>query len=182
LTLHARAALTLLVCCIAGCGRTEARHRDQVHNCSAISLDGPGIARCLVAQYRWKVTDAALAGQARQKELDSIATHQRDSVWQVGAAKHRDQLSRCAAAGSDVESCLADTYGWDRNRATVAGDSVWGQRGAQHQQQVKDCQRRSKSSNIASCLMLSFQWDTKHALAAGDSVARARIREQNRPR
>jgi hypothetical protein len=168
----------LLVLAAAGCGKTEAKRRSQVHNCSAISLDAGGIARCLVAQYRWNEHEAALVAQARQKELDSIAAHQRDSLWRLSEVKHRDQLGKCATGGGDVTRCLADTYGWEPTRAAAAGDSIWGERGARHQQEIKDCQRRSKAANIASCLMLSFQWDTRHALAANDSVARARIKEQ----
>ena len=39
---------------LAGCGKSAERQREEVVNCSAISLDSAGIARCLVAQYRWK--------------------------------------------------------------------------------------------------------------------------------
>ncbi len=109
-------ALALSSLVLASC-KTEARKRAEIRNCSAISFDAPGIARCLVAQYRWKQSAAAVAGQARQHELDSIATVQRDSLWRIDAARHREELSRCAAAGGDVSRCLQENFAWDPDRA-----------------------------------------------------------------
>jgi len=170
-------ALALSSLVLASC-KTEARKRAEIRNCSAISFDAPGIARCLVAQYRWKQSAAAAAGQARQHELDSIATVQRDSLWRIDAARHREELSRCAAAGGDVSRCLQENFAWDPDRAGATFDSVWRAEGTKHHTQFQACARQ-RASSIGSCLMLYYKWDPKHALALDDSIARAKIRALN---
>src|SRR5256885_14901276 len=97
--------LALCGLAVASC-KSEGKKREEIRNCSAISFDAPGIARCLVAQYRWKQSAAAAAGQARQHELDSIATVQRDSLWRIDAARHPEGLQRRGAAGGAAAGCL----------------------------------------------------------------------------
>jgi len=169
--------LALCGLAVASC-KSEGKKREEVRNCSAISLDAPGIARCLVAQYRWKEREAGPAARVRQRELDSIGTFQRDSAWRLDAARHRQELSRCAAAGGDVARCLQENFGWDPERAGGTSDSVWHAEATRHRSEVQACERQRKSS-VGSCLMLYYKWDPRHALALDDSIARAKIRAQN---
>src|ERR1700752_2487068 len=117
--------VTLLGFAVAPCGKSPARKRQEVKNCSAISFDSSGIAACLVAQFRWDPADAKIAGIARQHEVDSIAAFQRDSVSRVDDAKHRQELTLCVERGGDIARCLEDNYGWDDRRASATFDSVW---------------------------------------------------------
>jgi hypothetical protein len=165
-------ALAGLACSSAG------RKRSQVVNCSAISLDATGIARCLVAQYRWKEDAARAAGIARQAELDSIARFQRDSAWSADGKRHHDEATKCAAARGDIGRCLTETYGWDDEHATAAFDSVWRSESARHAREVRECQRKG-TERVGSCLMLWHGWDPRHALAVDDSMERAKIRAMN---
>jgi hypothetical protein len=163
----------ILLAAMAACS-SAGKKRSQVVNCSAISLDAPGIARCLVAQYRWSEDAARTAGVARQAELDSIARFQRDSLWSAQGKRHHDEARMCADARGDIARCLVETYGWDDEHAAAAFDSVWRIDGAKHAKEVRECQR--KGGAVASCLMLFHKWDPKHALAVDDSIARAKIK------
>ena len=165
----------LLGLAVVSCGKSATRLRQEVKDCSAISLDAPGISTCLVAQFKWKEPKAAAAGVARQHELDSIALFQRDSLWHVNAKAHRQHLASCAAAGGDVSRCLEDTYGWDGPHALASADSLWRQDAAAHRTQIQRCERQKKSS-VGSCLILYYKWDTKRAFALDDSIARAKIK------
>jgi len=167
------ACLGLAVACTS-----EEKKHEQVRNCGAISLDAPGIARCLVAQYRWKEDAARTAGIERQRELDSLARWQRDSAWSAGGSRHHQEVSQCAAARGDIGRCLTETYGWDDEHAAAAFDSVWRTNSAQHAKDIRDCQRKSKA-NVGSCLMLYYKWEPKRALAVDDSIARAKMRALN---
>jgi hypothetical protein len=170
----------LAFCCLAAlsCGRSEATKREEIRNCSAISLDAPGISRCLVAQYRWKEGEATVAGAARQRELDSVATFQRDSAWRVDAPRHREEFAKCRSAGGDVARCLEGTYGWDPERAAANADSVWRREASKHRSELQACERQRKSS-VGSCLMLYYKWDPQRALGVDDSIARAKVAAQN---
>ncbi len=163
---------------LAGCGKSAAKQREEVVNCSAISLDAAGIARCLVAQYRWKEAAAGVAGRTRQRELDSIATFQRDSVWRIEGARHRQELTKCEGAGGDLARCHQDNFAWDPDRAAATFDSVWRADAPGHKSQIQGCERQRKSS-VGSCLMLYYKWDPRHALALDDSITRAKMRAQN---
>jgi len=161
---------------VAGaCGKSEAKKGEEIKNCSAISLDAPGISTCLIVQYRWDSATALVAARARQHELDSIATFQRDSLWTIDAAKHRTDLSACVKDGGDIGRCLQDNHGWDPDHASAAFDSVWHHDAAKHRDAVRACQRQRKS-NVSSCLVLYYKWDSKHALALGDSLERERMK------
>jgi hypothetical protein len=178
-----RITITLVLIALAAtsCGKSEARKRQEVKDCGAISLDAPGISRCLVAQFRWDSATAQRAGVARQRELDSIAAFQRDSAWALDAKRHHQELAQCAARGGDVARCLGDNYGWDDRRAAATFDSLWQRDAAKHRDAVRFCERQKRKANMASCLMLQYQWDSKHALALQDSIERAKIRAlQNR--
>jgi hypothetical protein len=172
-------ALLAIAGCLAACGPSAATRRQQVKNCSAISLDADGIARCLVAQYRWKEQTAQDAGRRRQHELDSLAAWRQDSAWQVDAKRHREELRQCAEQRGDLARCLEDSYAWDEARATAAFDSVWRDAAAQHRREIRACQGR-RQERLGSCLVLYYKWDWKHALAIDDSIARAKIRALNR--
>lgn len=168
--------LVLFILLAAAACSSAGKKRTQVTNCSAISLDAPGIARCLVAQYRWKEDAARTAGIARQAELDSIARFQRDSIWSADGKRHHDEAKKCADARGDIGRCLTETYGWDDQHAQAAFDSVWQHDGAQHAKEVRECQRGGGKERIGSCLMLYHKWDPRHALAVDDSIERARIK------
>ncbi|HUL48566.1 MAG TPA: hypothetical protein VLT79_00985 [Gemmatimonadales bacterium] len=167
---------TSLVC---ACGKSEAKRRAEIESCSAITLDAAGISNCLIAQYRWKPDAAGAAAKTRQHELDSVAAHQRDSLWTVTSAQHRRDLSSCLSRAGDVSRCLTDNYAWEPARATAAFDSVWHLDGRKHQQEVAAC-RKQGNANPSNCLMLYYKWDPKHAIAVNDSLERARIRAMNR--
>ena len=173
-----RTATLLALAALAGACTSASTKRTQVVNCSAISLDAPGIARCLVAQYRWKEDPARTAGIARQAELDSIARFQRDSTWGTQGRRHHDEATKCAEARGDIARCLTETYGWDDAHATAVFDSVWRGWSAQHTREIRECQRKG-TERVGSCLMLYHKWDPKHALAVDDSIERAKIRALN---
>jgi hypothetical protein len=172
------AALALFSFAAVSCGKSEGRLRREVKDCSAITFDAPGISACLVAQFRWAPAKAAVAGVARQRELDSIAKFQRDSTWRVQGKAHRTELATCAAGGGDVAACLENTHGWDEQRAVASADSLWGYEVPKHRTQIQKCQRQRKSS-VGSCLMLYYKWDSRRALALDDSLARAKMRALN---
>ncbi len=167
--------VALLGLAALSCGKSASRLRQEVKDCSAISLDARGISACLVAQFRWKEPKAAAAGVARQRELDSIAVFQRDSLWHLDAKVHRQQLANCGAVGGDVVRCLANNYGWDDAHAVAGADSLWRQDASKHRTQVQRCQHQ-KQSSVASCLILYHKWDTKRAFALEDSITRAKIK------
>lgn len=168
-------AVALLGLAAVSCGKSAARLRQEVKDCSAISLDAAGISACLVAQFRWKEPKAAAAGVARQHELDSIAKFQADSLWQADAKAHRKELTACGAAGGEVARCLENNYGWDGQRAVATVDSLWRQDAATHRTQIQRCQRQKKSS-VGSCLILYYKWDSKRAFALDDSLTRAKMK------
>jgi len=167
--------IACLLLALATACSSAGKKRSQVTNCSAISLDAPGIARCLVAQYRWKEDAARAAGVARQAELDSISRFQRDSAWSADGKRHHDEMKKCADARGDIARCLTETYGWDDEHAAAAFDSVWRSDGGQHAKEVRACQRKGQGP-VGSCLMLYHKWDPKHALAVDDSIERAKIK------
>jgi hypothetical protein len=172
------ASLTLLSLAAVSCAKSEAKLRREVQNCSAITLDAPGISRCLVAQFKWAPAKATEAAVARQRELDSIAAFQKDSMWQVDAKAHRQELAGCATGGGDLARCLENAHGWDAQRAGATADSLWRREAPTHRSQIQTCQRQRKSS-VGSCLMLYYKWDPRRALALDDSMERAKIKAFN---
>jgi hypothetical protein len=168
------APVTLLVL-LTGCAKPEATKREEIRNCSAISLDAPGISACLIAQYHWREADAQTAGRVEEHALDSIAGFERDSAWHADASKHREELGSCARGGGDVERCLEDNDGWAPERAAAAFDSLWRTETPGHRDEIRRCEAQRKT-NVGSCLILYYKWDPKHALAVSDSLERAKMR------
>ena len=172
--------VALLGLAAAGCSKSEAKLRQETKDCSAISLDAPGISACLVARFKWDPAKATAAGTARQHELDSIAAFQKDSIWRMDEKAHRKELADCAAGGGDLARCLENTHGWDEQRAVTIADSLWRRDTPKHRSEVQNCQRQRKSS-LGSCLMLYYKWDSKRALALDDSIARAKAKAWKNP-
>src|SRR5881397_929586 len=118
--------LVVLACVVtvAGCSKKRTR-RSEVVECSSISLDSKGTTLCLVQLYKWKLPDAQKAAEARAHELDSLKTWQEDSVWNLGAAKHKRDFQACMAKRDfNLSSCLTLYYKWDSERALATADSV----------------------------------------------------------
>lgn len=164
---------------LAACGKSQKTKLTEVQNCSAITLDAAGISRCLAEQYSWNGSEAAATAKTRQRELDSVAAWEHDSLWKLDEAKHRTQLATCASQNGDVGRCLTDQYGWDSPHAAAAFDSVWRRQAPRHMEEIGACQRRIKE-RLGSCLMLYYKWDPKHALALDDSIARAQFNTPSR--
>src|SRR6266576_2305722 len=101
LTFIALSSLALL----SACTKKHTR-RGEVVECSSISLDSKGTTQCLVALYKWRLGDAQKAAEARAHELDSLKTWQDDSVWRLGATKHRRDLQSCATSDDQLKNCL----------------------------------------------------------------------------
>jgi hypothetical protein len=173
-------ALSALVALAAACAKPEATKREEIRNCSAISLDAANISACLVAQYHWREADAQVAGHAQEHTLDSVAAFERDSAWHADAAKHREELASCNRSGGDIDRCLEDNYGWTPERASATFDSIWHIATPKHREEIRRCEAQRKS-NVGSCLMLYYKWDPKHALALNDSLERAKMRAPVRP-
>lgn len=167
--------VALLGLAAVSCGKSEAKLHQEIKSCSAISLDAPGISKCLVAQFKWDSLKATAAGVTRQRELDSIAAFQKDSIWKADEKAHRKELADCASGGGDLARCLENTHGWDEQRAVTIADSLWRREAPKHRSQIQNCQRQRKSS-VGSCLILYYKWDSKRALALDDSIERAKAK------
>src|SRR2546422_11490964 len=98
--------LLILAClvAVAGCSKKHTR-RAEVVECSSISLDSKGTTLCLVQLYKWKLPDAQRAAEARTHELDSLKTWQEDSLWNLGAAKHKRDFQNCQRASEQLNNC-----------------------------------------------------------------------------
>src|SRR5207245_228759 len=110
-------ALVTLAC------KSEAKKLVEVRACSAITMDAPGAANCLVLQYKWKKKEALAYAQRFQFEQDSIAQFKADSGWRADAVRHAKEVRQCAADPSgDMTGCLLG-FGWaePRARATEGG-------------------------------------------------------------
>src|ERR1051325_9899744 len=119
-------ATSLLVALMgaAACGKKHDQ-RNEVVECSSISLDAKGTTQCLVTLYHWKVADATKAANARVAELDSLKGWRDNSLWSLDAAKHRRDLQTCMAKRDfNLSSCLTLYYKWDSDRALATADSV----------------------------------------------------------
>jgi hypothetical protein len=164
-------ALAALVA-LASCSKKSTR-RDQIVECSGISLDAKGTVQCLVGLYHWKLADAQKAADARARELDSIKTWQEDSVWAIDAAKHKRDLQKCGQTDDQLKSCLL-VSGWPLKRVNAARDSIWNSHLAQRKKELQTCMAK-RDFNLSSCLTLYYKWDPDRALATADSVTRARL-------
>ena len=164
-------AVALLVT-LGACSKKNTR-RDQIVECSSISLDAKGTTQCLVQLYRWKVDEATNAAQARARELDSLKTWQADSVWALSADKHRRDLQKCTGGTEPLKDCLL-IAGWPLSRVRAATDSVWSAELPRHRRELQTCMAK-RDFNLSSCLTLYYKWDSDRALATADSVTRARL-------
>ena len=164
-------ALALLLP-LAACGKRRDQ-RAEVVECSSISLDAKGTTQCLIQLYHWEPGRALRTATARHRELDSLKTHQEDSVWNLGATPHRTQLAACRRGADPLDRCLL-VAGWPLSRVNTTADSLWEAEAAQHRYELHNCQRR-KDVNLASCLTLYYKWDSDRALRIADSVTRERL-------
>jgi hypothetical protein len=165
------AAAALLVT-LSACSKKSTR-RDQIVECSSISLDAKGTTQCLVQLYRWKVNEATSAAQARARELDSLKTWHEDSIWGLGVDKHRRDLHNCTRGTEPLKDCLL-VAGWPLSRVRAATDSVWNAELPKHRRELQTCMAK-RDFNLSSCLTLYYKWDSDRALATADSVTRARL-------
>lgn len=157
---------------LSACSKKRTR-RQEVVECSSISLDAKGTVQCLVSLYKWKLGDAQKAADTRARELDSLKTWQEDSVWGLGAAKHRRDLQNCAKSDDQLKNCLL-VSGWPLRRVIAAQDSVWNAEMPKHRRELQTCMGK-RDFNLSSCLTLYYKWDPDRALATADSVTRARL-------
>ena len=157
---------------VAGCSKKRTR-RSEVVECSSISLDSKGTTLCLVQLYKWKLPDAQKAAQARAHELDSLKTWQEDSVWNLGAAKHKRDFQDCRRGSEQLNNCLL-VAGWPLRRVRATTDSMWKAEMPAHRRELQACMAK-RDFNLSSCLTLYYKWDSERALATADSVTRARL-------
>src|SRR2546422_1453722 len=162
----------VVVAVLAACSKRPGR-RAQVVECSSISLDAKGTTQCLVGLYRWNVADAQKTATDRAHELDTLRTHQEDSVWALGSAKHKRDLQSCQHGDDQLRSCLL-VAGWPLRRVTATQDSVWNAELPTHRHELQTCVAK-RDFNLSSCLTLYYKWDSDRALATADSVTRARL-------
>jgi hypothetical protein len=157
---------------LVACGK-KPNKRDQVVECSSISMDAKGTTLCLVQLYRWEVAEATRAAADRARELDSIKTAREDSVWNLDAAKHKQDFQTCRRGTEQLSNCLL-IAGWPLSRVRATSDSLWNAELPKHRRELQQCMSR-RDVNLSSCLTLYHKWDSERALATADSVARARL-------
>jgi len=169
---HLVALLVLGTLIAAACGKRR-NMRNEVVECSSISLDAKGTTQCLVQLYRWKVADAQKAATARMHELDSLKASREDSVWQLDAARHNRDFQNCRKTPDQVTNCLL-VAGWPLSRVRTTAESLWTADLPEHRRELQACMRK-RDMNLSSCLTLYYKWDSERALLTADSVARARL-------
>jgi len=157
---------------LAACGKKRTR-RNEIVECSSISLDAKGTTQCLVQLYHWKPAEAQQAASTRANELDSLKTWQEDSVWARGAAKHKRDLQTCVRGAEQLNNCLL-VAGWPLRRVESTTDSIWSAEMPKHRRELQACMAK-RDFNLSSCLTLYYKWDSDRALATADSVTRARL-------
>ncbi|MDP3910011.1 MAG: hypothetical protein Q8Q14_06440 [Gemmatimonadales bacterium] len=173
--LLALAAVALL----AACGKKRDQ-RAEIVECSSISLDAKGTAQCLVQLHRWKIEEARAAATARHHELDSLRTHQEDSIWNLDAARHRRELQACRRGNETLDGCLL-VAGWPLSRVRATSESLWTAELPKRRRELQECMRR-RDVNLPSCLTLYYKWDSDRAQRTADSVTRARLGGQRNSR
>jgi hypothetical protein len=166
------AFLVLGALAAVGCGKKR-NTRNEVVECSSISLDAKGTAQCLVQLYRWKIADAQQAATARVHELDSLKASREDSVWHLDAARHKRDFQTCSKSPDQLGNCLL-VAGWPLHRVRASAESLWTANLPQHRRELETCMRK-RDMNLSSCLTLYYKWDSDRALQTADSVARARL-------
>jgi hypothetical protein len=160
---------------LLACFKSAAKKAAEVRECSRITMDAAGAARCLVVQHRWKEAAALEAATKYQQEQDSIAQTRADSTWRADAARHKREIADCAKDPSgDMTRCLVG-YGWAEARAAATADSMWRHDAPKHRQEMATCTRQRKMQ-AGSCLQLYYKWSPARALAVDDSIRRAQLR------
>jgi len=157
---------------VAACTKKRTR-RNEVVECSSISLDAKGTTLCLVQLYKWRLPDAQRVATDRANELDSLKTWQEDSVWGLSAAKHKRDLQSCQRGTELLYNCLL-VSGWPLRRVKTTADSIWNAELPKHRRELQTCMAK-RDFNLSSCLTLYYKWDSDRALATADSVTRARL-------
>jgi len=160
------------VVALGACSKKRTR-RAEVVECSSISLDSKGTTLCLVQLYKWRLPDAQKAAEARAHELDSLRTWQEDSVWNLGAPKHKRDFQACQRGSEQLNNCLL-VAGWPIRRVRATTDSMWNAELPKHRRELQECMAK-RDFNLSSCLTLYYKWDSDRALATADSVTRARL-------
>jgi len=160
------------VVALVGCSKKRTQ-RNEVVECSSISLDAKGTTLCLVQLYKWKLPAAQKAAETRAHELDSLKTWQEDSVWNMSADKHKRDLRSCRAGTEQLDNCLL-VAGWPLRRVRTTRDSVWTAELPKHRKELQACMAK-RDFNLSSCLTLYYKWDSERALTTADSVTRARL-------
>ncbi|HYT03363.1 MAG TPA: hypothetical protein VEM13_00610 [Gemmatimonadales bacterium] len=171
-----KSSLVLLLPGLAvACSKSEAKKLEEVRACTAITMNTPGAANCLVLQYKWKKKDALAYAQRFQHEQDSIAQVKADSTWRADAGKHQKEVDQCAVDPSgEVVRCLIG-FGWAEARAKATEDSLWRHDASRHRDQLLTCTHQRKMQ-AGACLQLYYKWSPERALAVDDSVRRAQLR------
>ncbi len=169
---HAKLIALSCLLALAACGKKHTR-RAEIVECSSISLDAKGTVQCLVQLYHWKPAEAQQVAAARAIELDSLKRWQEDSVWALGAAKHKRDLQGCERGAEQLNNCLL-VAGWPLRRVNSTTDSVWSSEMPKHRRELQTCMAK-RDFNLSSCLTLYYKWDSDRALATADSVTRARL-------
>ncbi len=157
------------------CAKSAAKKAAEVRECSRISMDAKGAARCLELQYKWKAPAALAAATKYQQEQDSIAQSHADSNWRADAARHKQETGQCAKDPSgEVARCLVG-FGWAEARAKATADSLWRLDAPARRSQLVRCTRQ-RQMQAGACLQLYYKGSPERALAVDDSIGRARMR------
>ena len=165
-------ALFAVAAVVGACSKKRSQ-RDEIVECSSISLDAKGTTQCLVQLHRWKIADAQRAATARHRELDSLKSWREDSAWAIEAAKHKRDVQNCRRAPDQFGNCLL-VAGWPLTRVQDASDSLWNADLPEHRRELQACQAK-RDMNLSSCLTLYYKWESDRALATADSIARVRL-------
>lgn len=159
----------------AGCAKSAAKKAAEVRECSRISMDARGAARCLELQYKWKRSEALTAATAYQQQQDSVAQFHADSSWRADAPRHKQETEQCAKDPSgEVARCLVG-FGWADARAQATADSLWRHDAPARRNQLLTCTRQRRMQ-AGACLQLYYKWSPERAIAVDDSIARAKMK------
>ncbi len=161
---------------VVACAKSAAKKAAEVRECSRISMDAKGAARCLELQYKWKPPAALAAATKYQQEQDSVAQSHADSTWRADAARHKQETGQCAKDPSgEVARCLVG-FGWAEARAKATADSLWRLDAPARRSQLVRCTRQ-RQMQAGACLQLYYKWSPERALAVDDSIGRARMKK-----
>lgn len=155
--------------------KSAATKAAEVRECSRITMNAQGAAKCLVLQFKWKPAAALTAATQYQQQQDSLAQFKADSAWRGAAAKHKKEIAFCASDPSGEAARCLTGFGWAEARANATADSLWRHDASKHHRELVDCMRRPKIQPGA-CLQLYYKWSPERALAVDDSIRRAKLR------